>query len=68
MRSTFPASEPGSGVLMPVSPVATSSRPSGSTPSAPALCAAPRGIPTNTGLGGSPGASFTTRLSVGVVM
>ena len=68
MRSTFPASEPGSALSSPVSPVATSSSPSASTPSAPALCCGPRGIPTNTGLGGSPAASFTTRLSVGVVM
>ena len=68
MRSTFPASEPGSALSSPASPVATSSNPSASTPNAPALCVTPRGIPTSTGFGGSPAASFTTRLSVGVVM
>ena len=49
----------------PASPVATSSDPSTSTPSAPPLFVGPRGIPTSTGSGGSPVAMRTTRLSVG---
>ena len=67
MRSSLPASEPGADPLPPASPVATSSEPSTSTPSAPPLLVGPRGIPTSTGSGGSPVAMRTTRLSLGVL-
>src|SRR4051794_40939889 len=65
IRSTLPASERGSAAR-PASPVATSSDPSTSTPSAPPLSVAPRGIPVSTGLAGSPLAIRTTRLSLAV--
>ena len=69
MRSSLPASEVGEAAAArsPPSPVATSRVPSGSTPTAPLLPDAPRGMPPSTVLGTSPGAIRRTALPPGVV-
>ena len=66
-RSSLPASDPGAAPSPPASPVATSSEPSTSTPSAPPLSVEPRGIPTSTGSGGSPGGDAHHPVVLGVV-
>ena len=66
IRSNLPASDAASDGS-PAAPVATSSAFLPSVASAPPLSREPRGMPVSTGFGSSPGASRTTRLSVGVV-
>ena len=66
IRRSFPASDPVSGGR-PAEPVATSNALRPSVASAPPLSRAPRGMPVRTGLGSSPGARRSTRLSSAVV-
>lgn len=68
-RNTLPASERGffASAGLPALPVASSSAPRWSSPSAPALPRGPRGMPVSTGLGLSPGAMRSNLLSVAVV-
>lgn len=70
MRSTLPANEAGSAACAgsPASPVCTTRVVGLVNTSAPALPVGPFGIPVRIGLGGSPSAMRTTRLSVGVLM
>ena len=69
MRSTLPASEPGSAACagLPASPVCTTSVVGLVKISEPMFPVAPFGMPVRIGLGMSPSAMRMTRLSVGVL-